>query len=78
MAQAGFNPQNATDIFKDFEPTLKAKPPFMSRPPTPLQAHPSIETRKKYSKKNADKVMPLYESSKKNVLLVAKNPIINK
>jgi len=75
MAQAGFNPEKAMNIFNDMQSTLKTEFPISSRLPSILKAHPSMEKRTEYSSDYLTHVMPLYEQSLGTERLVARNPI---
>lgn len=75
LAKAGFNPEIAVNVFRDFEPTLKKERPIVTRLPFFMTTHPSMKKRTRYSKAQLEQVMPLYEASKNITPLQAADPV---
>lgn len=75
MAQAGYNPEKAVGMFKEFEPTFKKQHPILSKMPPFMLTHPSIKKRTNYSLDYLPNVMPMYNDFKDQPRMVAKNPI---
>lgn len=75
MAKAGYNPQVAAEVFKNFEPIFKKEHPVLSRAPSIIASHASLEKRTEYTLAQLPQVMPLYEAAKDSAVPYSANLI---
>lgn len=65
MAKAGFNPEQAIDVFDAFYPVYLEEYPTLSKLPEFVQAHPNLQKRNDYTRDYLSHVMPMYKKAVK-------------